>query len=234
MKCLGAVALLVAVFALPTCAQRSFSRGGFSGHTAGFHSGFSSFPSYRFAAPARYTGSRYFHSAPMYRGGVPSSIAAGPGDIWNRLYRPRRHQALRYGTGMYYVAPGGTAWIGPDSLDYADTADYDNSAAAPDSSENEDNGEPELQPWPTLYSYNQPTYERSHPATTPENEEAVTLVFKDGRPSVQIYNYAMTTSTLYVLDTPRRTIPLNQLNLAATKKINDDADVSFQLPQASK
>ncbi len=131
---------------------------------------------------------------------------------------------------MYIAVPEMAEWTGPDYLDYADSASYADSPDAPGSSENESNGEEEPQLWPTLYSYSQPKYERSLPVATPENEEAVTLVFKDGRPSERIYNYAMTTTTLYVLDNPHRNIPLDQLNIAATKKMNDDAGVSFQLP----
>jgi hypothetical protein len=241
MKRFGAVALLTAVFALPVCAQRSYSRGGFSGHSGTFRGGFSSSRPDNFARASRYAGGRqYFHSAPMYRGRSFDSFRIRPGYDWNRLYRPRRRRVRRYGTGTYYAVPEVTGWIGADYLDYsddldfADTEEYNSSASPPDYAEQGYEGEPELRPWPTLYGSNQPTYAQSRPALTPENEEAVTLVFKDGRPSERIYNYAMTTSTLYVLDTPHRTIPLDQLNLTATEKINDAASVSFQLPQATK
>lgn len=240
MRRFGAVALLAAVFALPVCAQRSFSRGGFSGHPGVFRGGFSSSRPYNFARAPRYAGGGYFHSAPMYRGRSFDSFTIRPGYDWNRLYRPRRPRVFRNGRGTYYAVPEVGGWIGadyldyPDDLDFADTEEYNSLAPPADYAAQGYEGEPELQPWPALYSSNQPAYARSQPTATPENEEAVTLVFKDGRPSERIYNYAMTTSTLYVLDNPHRNIPLDQLNLTATEKINDAAGVSFQLPQASK
>ncbi len=65
-----------------------------------------------------------------------------------------------------------------------------------------------------------------------EDESAVTLVFKDGRPSVQIHNYILTRTTLYVSGQHRSQIPVDQLDLAATEKVNHDAGVDFQLPDA--
>jgi hypothetical protein len=68
------------------------------------------------------------------------------------------------------------------------------------------------------------------PQPPPADEEAVTLIFKDGRPSEQIHNYILTAKTLYVQDERRRVIPVEQLDLAATEKANLDAGVEFQLP----
>ncbi len=59
--------------------------------------------------------------------------------------------------------------------------------------------------------------ELSHPASSLESEDAVTLVFKDGRPPEQIHNYLLTRTTLYVWNQHHRDIPLNQLDLAATE-----------------
>jgi hypothetical protein len=79
----------------------------------------------------------------------------------------------------------------------------------------------------------QPAYA---PKTSPDGElssydnEAVTLVFKDGRAPEKIYNYALTRTTLYVTDGRRREIPVAALDLAATEKVNRAAGVRFQLP----
>lgn len=67
-----------------------------------------------------------------------------------------------------------------------------------------------------------------------EPEAAVTLVFKDGRPSEQIHNYMLTRTTLYVQDEHRREIPVDDLDIAATKKINKAEGVDFQLPGAGR
>jgi hypothetical protein len=62
-------------------------------------------------------------------------------------------------------------------------------------------------------------------------QPATTLIFNDGRPSVQVHNYALTASTLYALDDgARQEIPLTQLNVAATVQANRQNGVDFALP----
>lgn len=73
-----------------------------------------------------------------------------------------------------------------------------------------------------------PSY--ASPASPPTSEDAVKLVFKDRRPSEEIHNYALTPTTLFVLDQHRRDIPIGEIDLAATEKVNRDAGVNFQLP----
>ena len=62
----------------------------------------------------------------------------------------------------------------------------------------------------------------------------VTLVFKDGRPPQQIHNYLLTATTLSVLDQRRQEIPVDQIDLAATAKVNRAAGASFALPGGSR
>jgi len=64
----------------------------------------------------------------------------------------------------------------------------------------------------------------------PEAEGAVTLIFKDGRPPEQIHNYVLTQTTLYVGDGRRHEIALDQIDVAATEKVNREAGVDFRLP----
>jgi hypothetical protein len=64
------------------------------------------------------------------------------------------------------------------------------------------------------------------------NDDAVTLVFKDGRAPEKIHNYALTRTTVYVTDGRRREIPVAALDLAATEQVNRAAGVDFQLPVA--
>ena len=61
-------------------------------------------------------------------------------------------------------------------------------------------------------------------------EDALTLIFKDGRQSEQIHNYALTRTTLFVTDARMREIPLEELDLPATMRVNREAGVAFQLP----
>jgi len=60
---------------------------------------------------------------------------------------------------------------------------------------------------------------------------ATTLVFNDGRPSMEVHNYALTGRTLYALDgETRREIPLSELDVPATIDANRKAGVDFALP----
>ena len=64
----------------------------------------------------------------------------------------------------------------------------------------------------------------------PSSAPPVTLIFKDGRPPEQIYNYLLTANTLSVLDQNRRDIPVSQIDVDATAKANLQAGVTFSLP----
>jgi hypothetical protein len=66
------------------------------------------------------------------------------------------------------------------------------------------------------------------------DEDAVTLIFKDGRPAEHIHNYAMTRTTLYVQGPHHREIPMDELDLPATEKANSKAGVSFEVPQGAQ
>ena len=61
----------------------------------------------------------------------------------------------------------------------------------------------------------------------PSSAPPVTLIFKDGRPPEQIYNYLLTANTLTVLDQNRRDIPVSQIDVDATAKANLQAGVTF-------
>lgn len=68
----------------------------------------------------------------------------------------------------------------------------------------------------------------------PGSADAVTLIFKDGRPPEQIRNYLATRTTLTVIDGSRhRDIPVAELDVPATIKANRDTGVGFQLPTAT-
>jgi hypothetical protein len=236
MKCLAAVALIVVGVAFPVCAQRSGSHGGFSGHSSsGFHGGFSghsapaSHGGFRASAPSRYAGT------PRSSGSVArGSQRAGAGNYRGRPpYAGSRHYrrpyVSAYGTGIpYYGVPG---WIGAYPYGYGDSTDSDDSQASANAALDgsdaqpplEPNQPPDLPPW-------QPDSVLPHPSPAPGSEDAVTLIFKDGRPPEQIHNYLLTRTTLYVDDTYHQVIPTSQLDLVATAKVNHDAGVDFRLP----
>src|ERR1017187_1801733 len=77
-----------------------------------------------------------------------------------------------------------------------------------------------------------PVYQRPQPEPAPEN--AVTLVFKDGRPTEEIHNYMLTRTTLYVQGERLREIAVADLDLAATEKANREAGVVFRLPDGGR
>lgn len=62
----------------------------------------------------------------------------------------------------------------------------------------------------------------------------VTLVFKDGRPPEKIHNFLVTAGTLYVMDQQRQDIPIAELDLTETARVNRQAGVEFSVPGAQK
>jgi hypothetical protein len=70
---------------------------------------------------------------------------------------------------------------------------------------------------------------RNRPKT--EQEPATALVFRDQHVE-EVRNYAIAGGTLWVLnEQAAKKIPLAQLDLAATVKMNDERGVDFQVPQ---
>jgi hypothetical protein len=244
MKRLVTVALMVAGIAAPVCAQRGGARSGFSSHAgSGGRGGFVA------SAPRGYSG---------YRGVVPSraplaiqGLQRGSGGYagantgarapYTPSYRHRRPYVSPYGSTVFYGVSG-YGIPGPYVLDYPDGYDYD-TASAP-----LDNGyqAPEMrQPYPEQPPEAPGVYPQAagvYPPTAagPQltqgltNEDGVTLVFKDGRAPVQIHDYVLTRSTVYVWDRHQRVIPIDQIDMVATAKANQDAGIDFELPESAK
>ena len=223
MKLLTAVALVLV--ALPAGAQRGGSRGGSSGHAASsFHAGYSA-P--HIAVAQHYASS--IRSSSSYR------PVAGPGHGGGSTLRYRRPYRSVYAVPAFY-APGVLSYdagIGYDSgypaeayaQPYPDEVQPNYGTEAPP-----DQGQygpaipyPAPPPYPAVPA----------PMAAPASEDAVTLVYKDGRPNEQVHNYALTRTTLFVLDQHRREISLTDLDVPATVKVNHDAGVDFQLPGAT-
>ncbi len=69
--------------------------------------------------------------------------------------------------------------------------------------------------------------------TKPDPEPATALVFRDQHVE-EVHNYAISGGTLWVLnDQAGKKIPLAQLDIPATVKMNDDRGVDFQVPGPS-
>jgi hypothetical protein len=254
MRHFAAVAMLVVGIMLPVYAQRGGSHGG-SGHSgSGFHGGFSGGSSghaasgfrggFSASAPSRFSGNS------RYAGPVRPGVARGlpMGSQYNygarRGYagasRYRRPYRSPYRAGYPYGVAPWTGWVDPYLLDYPDDTGYDDSTTSQDYANDGYDSQPpdpqfpeKDQPPPSPPAY-RPSYGQPNPSPAPESEAAVTLVFKDGRPPEQIHNYMLSRSTLSVLDKHHREIPVDQLDLAATEKVNRDAGVDFRLPSDSK
>lgn len=181
-----------------------------------------------------------YPSSPVLEGPRLPSTSAGPShrpDDGRRGAEHRNHAPYLY-TGYpwlnssgygFPVAYGGLPYAGqddtgpqpgPQQANYVDQppADY---AAEPPAPQVADNAPQAFRPAYQGEAVNAPV--NPQPATT--------LIFKDGRPSVEIHNYALTGNTLYALDgDSRREIPLSLLNLQATVEANRAAGVDFALP----
>jgi len=158
---------------------------------------------------------------------------------------------IGYGPGYFddsdssdYDNSQAAAGANPDTGNYADQGGYGDPNASPNgpypyqaNPGYDGQGAP---PWPSLgpnaprHPYGSAPQSAQPPAPAPSAqaaEQSITLVFKDGRPSIQIRNYLLTTSTLYTGDGLRREIPLSDIDLAATADANRDTGVDFRLPQ---
>ena len=230
MDRLTAVALIVVGLTIPACAQRAASRGGFSGHTAqASHGGFSASNPNRFVASPGYSASRSLMMVGgSQRGGASNFSARQP---YTGASRSRRPNQSPYGARIPYAVSVG---IGPYFLGYPNDIGYDDSSTSPEYAPEGYDAQPDEQGQPEPPIPYQPTSDLPHQSPALGSEEAVTLVFKDGRRPEQIHNYVLTRTTLYVGDQHRRDIPTDQLDLAATAKVNHDAGVDFHLPDALK
>ena len=182
--------------------------------------------------------------APSYNsptGPAPFGGAYPPGERAGGYHRDGRRRDY---PGGVYLVPGyfgagfyGYPYYGYDDSGYTDQQQaYAPAEAAPQYPGAPDSYyPPEAQQPPARQSY-QPESAPAAPQPAPvADQPETTLVFKDGRPSQQVQSYAITSSTLYVLDgARRREIPLNQLDLPATEQVNRQAGGDFTLPYSAR
>ncbi|HEY4382557.1 MAG TPA: hypothetical protein VGN01_19580 [Acidobacteriaceae bacterium] len=229
------------------------SGGGFASHGGGMAShgpaptsrGFTSHgapPSRGFSSVGRMPA----HASPQLRYGVSREVGREafrrPAD--NDSHRRFGHSVVdRFPRPYRPIYGGGFVTYSP-FLDlgypgyYADTPAYDSAAPSYSAAPEQPAAYPDDQsPAPPTeeaqdaapFAY-RPPYVHPLPEPNLGVEAAVTLIYKDGRPSEQIQNYMLTRSTLYVQEQRLREIPVADLDLPATEKINKAAGVDFQLP----
>lgn len=257
------VAVVMVVAALPALAQRGGgTRGGSVGRGSSFAGHISTAaPAFRSAAPSMhpsYSGNRPgYGSAPRYNGSASAySPMAARGSTSPYTHRrpiyypgPSRYRAPYYGVGpgFGYVS----TWLGPTCFDITDCNYYDESAydagSAPADYPAQNDSYPARNdpaqdysgpyappPEPAKLAPSAPYRQAYHPPLPePQDESAVTLIYKDGHIE-QVHNYMLTRTTFYVQDQQRREIAIGDLDLAATVKANKDAGVDFQIPGAGR
>jgi hypothetical protein len=193
---------------------------------------------------------------------IPSNIHVEPNAVQGN---PIHRQGRRFGAGVgfvgfpYYVDPMafGNADTGSDQEDTAQQA-QPNPPARPDYGPQAPYEEGPEGPYQDQGSYSDPGY--APPRRAPYNPEgypsaaqnntaaqsaaaqsdgldhpAVTLVFNDGRPPIQVHSYALTGSSVLIADSGhQRVIPITDLDLPATVAQNREAGVDFKLPGGAK
>jgi hypothetical protein len=240
-------------------APRGFSPGGFRSAP---RYGFGTAPRYNFGTPgfgtpfanrfSPYTrvpfGSRG-NLGPRLAGNSISGSFARSGLAYDGHRPPYRrgNRSGRNNGAPWAVWPYNYGFAGyPDFYIYPPWWDYD------DSDESPDQGYAPQEPYPQDYGYPPPDQEPEYPAppawpasnapqsnassqitASPQPDELVTIVFNDGRPAEKIHNYMLTPTTLYVMDQHQSEIPVAELNLAATAKLNREAGIDFALPSPS-
>ena len=146
--------------------------------------------------------------------------------------RYRRPYEPPYRSGVRFIRPR-YGWVSPYFLAYPGYLGYDDSSPAPDPNSESYLAEPQDQ-YPEQDQPEQlPPYPGvAAPAPSSADEEAVTLIFKDGRTPEQVHNYLLTRTTLFVADQQKRSIPIDQLDMDATQRANRDLGVDFQIPNS--
>jgi hypothetical protein len=80
-------------------------------------------------------------------------------------------------------------------------------------------------------SYQQPQSNSRSRQSGAESAEPTVLVYRDGHRQ-EIANYAIMGSTLFVLSGPRARIPVAELDVPATERVNQSRGVEFHVPKA--
>jgi hypothetical protein len=246
--------LMVGLAVGPVSAQRAAPTGhtgGFSaphgfaaphmsgGFSAGTHftpapvmprTNFSAPPQYRTSMPGRYIGGQ--PSYPPNGGRYSPPVADGH---HGRPSYPVSHYRQPYVPYFYarstYLVPGllNSYWDYPTSSYSSD----DQSSSYPAQGQVEGNDDYESEPMPYEPQQVQDVPPPPPGPAEPLPQAAITLIFKDGH-SQQIHNYALTKTTLYVLDDAasgrRPEISLDQIDISATERTNRAAGVDFVVP----
>ena len=222
MKREFALALLVLATSVVVSAQ---AHGG--GH-ASAGAGRAAAPAMRSAPPSSF-GIRGFAGVSPSRPGGGIGFGHHPGFVTGSRGRgPYR----RYYPGIGYYYYPYSPYYGYYPYDYSDSYDsYDSSAYQ----------QSPPAPEPAPYDYyggasdwrNAPRPPQPTPAAAPEQQDPTVLVFRDGHQQ-EVRNYAIVGQMLFDFSAKgTHKIPLAELDLDATRKLNDERGMEFILPKAS-
>ena len=82
-------------------------------------------------------------------------------------------------------------------------------------------------------SGNRPEYTGNVISNPPGQQQTLKVIMKDGQ-QLQVHNYMLTATTLTVLDENYRQIPLDQIDVNATRQQNLANGLDFRVPQAPR
>ena len=216
------------------------------------------------AAQAQINGAPASVTSPGFGGhainGTPPSVTSlGPNGFAPGPQIPLSSAAngFHHGNGHHHNGPNRSAaapllyaYPVPYAVPYADDANDANNVADDAGNDADTDNDPEYQGGPTVFdrrgsgadSYVPPVRnvppphaaDPDDPPADPDPPQPTVLIFKDGH-KLEVGNYAIVGTTLFDLTPghPRR-IALADLDLAATRKLNDDHGVAFQLPPSLK
>ncbi|MFY9701491.1 MAG: hypothetical protein WCB56_18400 [Terriglobales bacterium] len=231
--CIAALGL--SLVAMPVWGQRHGGGGGGHAASGGSFSSHSAFHSSGVSSAGVHSPGIHSSGVRGYgavRGGVAGRGAGINLRIGNSFY-PRRGVYGRRSHSSYapYYPYGYYGWYADPLYDTSDQDTYaDEYRPAP--AQDEDSGvRQDLDALNGKVDRLQQDVEaRNRPKDT---EPETALVFRD-RHVEEVRNYAISNGTLWVLNAPAaKKIPLDQLDLAATVKMNDDRGVDFQVPGPS-
>jgi hypothetical protein len=228
---LAVAALGAALLTLPAWGQRrGGASGGFAGH-AGFAGGHA-----MVGSRSSMVGARGFPG--VQRGGVHFVMGGFGHPGHSPVFFHHHHRFFRawpyagyYGYGYY-----GSPWDYGDDSYSADSHQnypaYDDSSAYADSDRVQaqiDRLENEVD---RLRQEREARESQSSKSSRPKTESQGTeLVFRD-KHTEEVQNYAIVGQTFWILNAEKaRKIPIAQLDIPATRKVNEDRGVDLQLPE---
>jgi len=195
--------------------------------------------------------------APPFRTGTPGTVPFPPhhGDGQHHSGKGQHNHRndLNSVVPLYYPVPVPYGVEAPPEGEaysneaYADDADHqggptvfdrrgsgERSYVAPDKDAAPAHADRDNDPRPSRSERAEAAPPAPEPPPEPEPLDPTVLVYKDGH-KVEVENYAIVGSSIFDLTHGRRhKIALAELDIAATRKANDERGVIFQLPPSSK